>query len=281
MIEKVFSIGDFAISPFGVMLVLAFFAAYLQLVRGLRRLGAGDEDDASSILFAAGIGGILGGKIYYALLRQDWHALFDRAGIVWYGGLIGGFLAAAWVLRRRRLPWWLTLDAAGPAIALGYGVGRIGCFLVGDDYGKPTDLPWGVVFRKGVPPTTAGNLEDVFGIAPPPGTSAASWVAVHPTQLYETLAALLIWGVGLWLLGRALLPGIRFLTVIGLLAGERFAIEFLRAKDDRFFGELTVAQLISAAILVLVLATLARRRRAVDGDGPAPGAAADAGATRA
>ena len=105
---------------------------------------------------AAGIGGVLGAKIYYALLYRDWSLLFERFGLVWYGGLILGTLAVIWVARRRRLTGWAVTDAAAPGLALGYGLGRIGCFLVGDDFGMPTDLPWGVAFPKGLPaPTTA------------------------------------------------------------------------------------------------------------------------------
>ena len=80
MIQELFHIGPIVISPFGVMLVLAFFSGYLQLRRGMKRLGVGDEEDASSILFAAGVGGVLGAKIYYAILYGDWHLLFDRFG---------------------------------------------------------------------------------------------------------------------------------------------------------------------------------------------------------
>ena len=127
MIEEVFHIGSFSVSPFGVMLVLAFWAAYLQLRRGFKMAGAGDEDDASALLFAGGLGGIAGAKIYFAILYRDWHVLLDRAGLVWYGGFILGAACVIWVIVRRRLPIWPTLDAATPALALGYAIGRIGC----------------------------------------------------------------------------------------------------------------------------------------------------------
>ncbi len=259
MIEELFRIGDFAISPFGVMLVAAFFAAYTQLRWGMKRLGIGDEEDASAILFAAGLFGILGGKAYYAILYRDWALLFDRAGLVWYGSFIVGTIAAFWVIRRRRLPIWSTLDATGLGLALGYSVGRVGCFLVGDDYGRPTDLPWGMEFRVGVPPTTAGNLRDYFGVDVG-DVAPETWMSVHPTQLYETFAALGIWIVGRRLFRGTFAPGVRFLTIVALLACERFAVEMFRAKDDRFFGSFTVAQAISVTIIVLALTTLMRRR---------------------
>lgn len=244
------------------MLVAAFLVGYWQLRVGMKRVGAGDEDDASSILFAAGIGGIAGAKIYYAILYRDWQLLFERSGLVWYGGFFLASVLVIWVIRRRRLPVWPILDAATPALALAYGVGRIGCFLVGDDYGRPTSGPWGIAFANGLPPTTAGYLRDDFGLAIAPGTPDETLLAVHPTQLYETALALAIFAIGAWALRRSWRPGAVALLVFALLAGERFAIEFVRAKDDRFFGPLTLAQVLSLAIVLAVLVVAWRRRLA-------------------
>jgi phosphatidylglycerol:prolipoprotein diacylglycerol transferase len=226
----------------------------------MKRLGIGDEEDASAIVFAAGLGGILGAKIYYAILNMDWRLLFDRSGLVWYGGFIAGTAGVLWIMRRRRLPAWPMLDAATPALALGYAVGRLGCFLVGDDYGRPTDLPWGIAFPVGLPETTAGNLRQMFGVDIPSSVPDDTLLRVHPTQLYETAIALAIWGFALWLFRRRPQPGTVALTVFGLLAVERFLIEFLRAKDDRFFGGFTLAQVISVAVLILVLGIAWYRR---------------------
>jgi phosphatidylglycerol---prolipoprotein diacylglyceryl transferase len=261
MIEELFRIGSFSISPFGVMLVLAFFASYLQLRWGMKRLGIGDEEDASALVFAAGVGGILGAKIYYTILNMDWRLLFDRSGLVWYGGFILGFLCVLWMMIRRRLPAWPMTDATGPALAIGYAVGRIGCFLVGDDYGRPTDLPWGVAFPVGLPETTAGNLRDMFGVQIPESVPDSALLRVHPTQLYETAMALAIWGFSLWLLKRRLQPGTVALTVFALLAVERFLVELVRVKDDRFFAGFTLAQVISLAVLLIVLGVAWYRRR--------------------
>ena len=262
MIDELFHIGSFSISPFGVMLVASLFVAYWQLRKTMRHFQIGDEEDASAIIFAVGFCGILGGKIYYSILFGDWRLLYDRAGIVWYGAFIGGFLALLWTLYHRRLPVARTFDATAPGLALGYAVGRVGCFLVGDDYGRPTDLPWAVSFKVGLPPTTADNLRSVFGVETPPELIGPDgWVAVHPTQLYETTAALIIWGVALWLLRRDVRPGTLFLTVAGLMAGERFLVELIRVKDDRYLGDFTLAQLISVLIVVTVLIVGWRRRR--------------------
>ncbi|MBW8874234.1 MAG: prolipoprotein diacylglyceryl transferase [Acidobacteria bacterium] len=262
MIKEIFHIGSFSVSPFGVMLVFAFLAGYLQLRWGMRQLGIGDEEDASALVFAAGVGGILGAKVYYAILNWDWHLLFDRSGLVWYGGFIAGFLGVVWMIRRRRLPVWPLADVVAPALALGYGIGRIGCFLVGDDYGRPTDLPWGMAFPVGLPETTAGNLRRMFGVAVPASIPDDTLLRVHPTQLYETALALAIWGFALWLFKRRPEPpGTVALAVLALLAVERFLIEILRAKDDRFFGGFTLAQVISVAILLLVAVVAWVRRQ--------------------
>jgi phosphatidylglycerol:prolipoprotein diacylglycerol transferase len=274
MYPELFRIGDFPISSFGLLLVLSFVAAYLQLRWGLRRLGAGDEDDAAALVFAAGFFGIVGAKVYYAALYQDWRLLFDRSGLVWYGGFALALTAVLWTAHRRKLPPWPTVDAMSLSLALGYAIGRVGCFLVGDDYGVPTTLPWGTVFPEGAaPPSTAGNLRYQFGVEVPADIPDAQLLAVHPTQLYETLACLGVWGLGLWLLhrrghrdapaswSRGSPAGALGMAVLALLALERFLVELLRAKDDRFLGGLTVAQLISLAVLAAAVALLARRMK--------------------
>ncbi len=265
VIEELFRIGPLSVSPFGVMLVAALVAALLQLRWGLRRTGlskARAADDAASIVLAGALGGVVGGKAYYALLHGDWQLLYSRAGLVWYGGFLAGAAVVLLVMRRRRMPPWSTADAVAPALALGYGVGRIGCLLVGDDYGGPTDLPWGMTFPRGPIPTVAGAMEREFGVEFPPDVAADALVAVHPTQIYETLTSLAIFWLGRTLLLRGVAPGGVVLPVIGLLSLERFLVEFLRAKDDRFFGPLTVAQLIAVALMILIVALWLRRRRA-------------------
>jgi phosphatidylglycerol:prolipoprotein diacylglycerol transferase len=227
----------------------------------MRRLTVGDEEDSSAVLLAAALGGLAGGKLYYAILQGDWHTLIERAGIVFYGSLIGGAVGVLLVIRLRRLPLWKMIDAIGPSLALGYALGRVGCLLVGDDYGVPTDKPWGMTFPEGPIPTTARDLQRYFGVEVPAGYAPDDQVPVHPTQLYETITALVIWWLGRrLLLRRGWSPGLAGLTVFGLLALERFGVEFLRAKDDRLLGPLTVAQGISLVILVLVSVVAARRR---------------------
>lgn len=267
MIREVFHIGSFSVSPFGVMLALAFFVGYLQLRWGLLRLGVGDEDDASMLIIAAGLGGIVGAKVYFAILYHDWRLLLDRAGLVWYGGFVVGALAVLWVIRSRRLSAWGVVDATAPGLALGYAVGRIGCFLVGDDYGLPTDSWLGVKFPVGPSPSTAETLRTQFGVKLPDSMPGNTLLAVYPTQLFETAVALAIWGLGIWMVRRAPREGSVACTILALLALERFLVEFLRAKDDRLLGEFTLAQAISLAVILLMggLWLLLRRREGAAG----------------
>ena len=279
MIDELFRIGPISISPFGPMLVVAFLGAFAQLRWGLRRLDAGSDEDANAILIAAALGGILGGKIYYALLYQDVSLIWNRAGIVFFGSLIGGTLTAVWVIRRRGLRLWPVIDAGGLAVAIGYSLGRVGCLLVGDDYGRPTQLPWGMTFPNGPIPTTVADLQRNFDVELPVGLPPDQYVAVHPTQIYETVLALAIFLIGRrWLVRSARVDervaGIVGLGVFALLMVERFAIEFLRAKDDRFFGPLTLAQVISLALLAVIaflVVSLRRRSQGTAGQA-APGA---------
>lgn len=267
MIPELFRIGSVSISPFGVAMMAAFLAAYLQLRWALVRLEAGDAEDAGALVFWGGFAGIIGAKVYYAVLYGDPSLLLERWGLVWYGGFLAAVATLLWIVRRRRLPLGSTVDALSLALPLGYAIGRVGCFLVGDDYGRPTDLPWGIAFRDGLPPTTAGSLREQFGVDLPAAIPDSELLRVHPTQLYETAAALLIWWIGRRLLRSHAAPGRVALAVLGLLAVERFLVELVRVKDDRFFAGLTLAQLISLAVLAVVAVLWGRRRRRE----PAPG----------
>jgi phosphatidylglycerol:prolipoprotein diacylglycerol transferase len=257
MFPTLLKFGSFEITTFGFMMFLGFLVGGLVIGRQFRRSGLGD-DLASSVVLAAALGGIIGAKVYYAILYRSLDALWSRGGLVWYGGFIGGFLAVTWLIRRARVSWLRAADGVAPALAIGYALGRIGCFLVGDDYGRPTESWVGVAFPKGLPPTTADSLRG-FGVAIDPTIPGDMLLRVHPTQLYEAGASLIFFGVLLAMASRVKVPG-RVFGMFLLLAGvERFLVEILRAKDDRFLGPLTVAQVISV-VLVLGGAWLLARR---------------------
>jgi phosphatidylglycerol---prolipoprotein diacylglyceryl transferase len=248
MYPTLIRIGSFEITTFGLLMFLAFVAGGWILARQFRRYGL-DEELASTIVMFGAIGGIIGAKVYYAILFRDWHLLFDRAGLVWYGGLIGGFIACSIVVIRRKAPYFTVTDAAAPAMAIGYAIGRLGCFMVGDDYGRPTDAWFGVAFPKGAPPTTARSLRE-FGVNIDPSISDTTVLRVHPTQIYESLSALVMFGILMWMAKRRHGAGTLFAAFLIMLGIERFFVEMVRAKDDRFFGPLTVAQIISIVLVV-------------------------------
>lgn len=246
-------IGRLTITSFGVMMALAFLAAYQVSRLEFDRMGK-DPELAADLLLGALVGGIVGAKLYYVFLNWDLTVhdplgmLFSRAGLVWYGGLLGGTVGVILMIRRRGERILPVGDALAPAVALGYAIGRIGCFLVGDDYGRPTDSWVGVAFPDGAPPSTAGNLREGFGVSIPDSIPDSAVLEVHPTQLYEVGLSLLIFAV-LWRL-RGERPVGRVFALWLVLAGlERFAVEFFRAKDDRFFGALTLAQLFSIGLV--------------------------------
>ena len=260
MFPTLLKIGSFEITTFGFMMFLGFLIGGIVIGRQFRRSGLGDEL-ASSVVIATALGGIIGAKVYYAILYRSLDALWSRGGLVWYGGFIGGFIAVTYVVRKAKASWLRVADGVAPAIAIGYALGRIGCFLVGDDYGRPTNSWVGMAFPQGLPPTTAQHLRE-FGVAVDPALPGDLLLRVHPTQLYEAGASFIFFGLLLWMATRVKIPG-RVFGLFLLLAGvERFLVEIFRAKDDRFLGPLTVAQLISVFLVLGGVWLLARRAEA-------------------
>src|SRR5690554_2064430 len=180
------------------MMFLAFLTAGVIARSELRRLGL-DEEKAWDLLFMAVVGGVIGAKLYYVFLNFDQlqaqgiSYLFNRGGMVWYGGFGLAAILVAWEARRSGLHVPTIADVAAPAIALAYAVGRVGCFLVGDDYGRPTDSWVGIAFPQGSPPSTVESLRR-FGIEPDPALieKYGNVLPVHPTQLYEVAMSTII-----------------------------------------------------------------------------------------
>lgn len=262
----VFRIGSFEITGFGIMMMLAFLVGGWLVTLELRRRGWNPEYGAD-VVVAAVIGGVIGAKLWYVALTGDLDALLSRGGLVWYGGFIGGTLAVVFNGWRLGVPLRWTMQLVAPSLAISYALGRVGCFLVNDDYGRPTDLPWGMRFPEGLPPSTAGNLQTLFGIPVPPGTDPSTVLAVHPTQIYEAVIMLAAFAV-LWRLRDARPVGWLFGLYLVFAGAERFLVEIVRAKDDRFLGPFTLAQLTSVLLIAVGAWLLVRWR---SGESPAPG----------
>ena len=230
MYPTLFKLGQFEVSTFGVMVAAGSLVGLWLFARELRRGHLPQEalNGATLGVFA----GLLGAKLLFVVEHLGEESflslLSSRGGLSWFGGLIGGVGTGLWMLHRRHVALVPALAAAAPALAIGHAIGRLGCFMVGDDYGRPSDLPWAVAFPEGRPPTS---------------------VPVHPTQLYEAAALVVI----AWLLVRWRRDRVPDHQVFGrylVLAGAtRFAIEFIRV-NLRIVGPFTLAQLISMSLII-------------------------------
>jgi phosphatidylglycerol---prolipoprotein diacylglyceryl transferase len=234
MYPVLFSVGGFEITSFGVLVAIAALVGVSMFRRELARSGLPENAVDGAIIGV--LAGLVGAKLLWVTEHLGEEAftslLFSRGGLSWFGGLVGGVGAALVYFLVKGYPLVRTIAAASPALAAGHAIGRIGCFLVGDDYGRPTDLPWGVAFPKGMPPTTD---------------------RVHPTQLYEA-AVLTVLAVFLIRWRRRGVPDHIVLGRYLVLGGAtRFLIEFIRV-NDRVVAGLTVAHI---AALLMMLAGLA------------------------
>ncbi|MGH7900201.1 MAG: prolipoprotein diacylglyceryl transferase, partial [Thermodesulfobacteriota bacterium] len=149
-----------------------------------------------------------------------------------YGALLTAIFTFVVVARLKKIDFWFLGDAAAPALLLAYSIGRIGCLLIGDDYGTPSNLPWAVSFPHGSPPT---------------------FERVHPTQIYDTLLMFIAF-LFLWRIRKRDLPTgwISYFTLI-ILGVERFLIEFIRSTTPSFIPFLSEAQIISIGFIVVGL----------------------------
>lgn len=249
-------IGGAPITSFGVFMFLTFMVGGLVLRPEVERVGL-DQEKAWDFIVMGVVGGILGAKAYYVILNypslfaDPIGSIFSRGGMVWYGGFLGGLAAVSWEVRKSGLRWAQMADLIAPVLAIGYAVGRMGCFFVGDDYGRPTDAWFGVKFPEGAPPTRVSAMENHFGIEVDPRLVErfGEVIPVHPTQLYEVVMSLMIFGF-LWRIRKHSYGEGWIWWIWFVLAGAgRFLVEFVRLKDDRFWGMFTMAQVISLVLI--------------------------------
>jgi phosphatidylglycerol---prolipoprotein diacylglyceryl transferase len=245
-------IGPITLGTYGLMVATGLICGFFLLRADFLRRGV--SADAEAIIGITGLAGLVGSRLYHLLespaefFADPWPQLFSTMGFAFVGAIIGGFLALVLLAKRFRISPLLMLDAASPAAAIGYGIGRIGCLISGDgDYGQPTNLPWGMAFPNGIVPTTESCVQ----------WGAPADCRVHPTPIYEFLAALLIFWI-LWRLGERCIKthapsGLIFAAYLVLTGISRFLVEIIRINPRSFYG-LTNAQ---AASVVSVIAGVA------------------------
>lgn len=229
MYPVLFELFGVHVTSYGVSKALAALAAWWVLRAEFGRLGW-DREVAGSLVLWGTLSGFMGAKLYYLAEHAGQLSLhhLGGSGFTWYGGFLAGAVAFTVVARRNGLPLAATASASVAPLSLAYGIGRLGCLLAGDGtYGRPTDLPWGMAFPDGMVPTM---------------------VPVHPTPLYEALAAFVIAAL-LWHVRTRWRP----IAIVGAYASlsglARFVVEIVRINDPVVFG-LTQPQLWSLALAV-------------------------------
>ena len=245
MYPELFRIGSFPINTYGVFLAVAFLCAILISVKLAARDGLPREKIYDLSLWML-VASLIGSKVLMLFTEPEyrdhpWQLLsldFLRSGGVFYGGLVGAILMGYFLMKRYRLPWWKTADACAPGIAIGNFFGRQGCFAAGCCWGKPTSLPWGVKFSE------LGH--EITGV--PTNTY------LHPTQLYESFAMLIVFFFLLWLHKRKRFNGQVILVYALSYSVVRFAIEFVR-DDPRgdIFGLTSLTGLSTSQMISLVV----------------------------
>jgi phosphatidylglycerol---prolipoprotein diacylglyceryl transferase len=241
-------LGPITLGTYGILVATALLVAFFVLRADFVRRAL--TVDAETVIGITGLAGLAGARLYHLMesprefFADPWPLLFSTMGFAWFGSLIAGFIALVLLARYYKIGILTMLDAASPAAALGYGVGRIGCLISGDgDYGTPTSLPWGMSFPNGIVPTTE---------------------RVHPTPIYEFLIALvlfwILWRLGGWAIRNARPAGIVFAAYLVLSGVARFLIEIIRI-NPRSFLWMTNAQvaslgsILAGAILFLAVRT--------------------------
>jgi phosphatidylglycerol:prolipoprotein diacylglycerol transferase len=255
----VVNLGPLPLTGFGIAMLGSFVIAQLVAQAVLSRRGQ-NPDIMPDMVIAAVVGGLLGGKIYYAILNGSFASLTERAGFVFWGGLMGGILATAIWMKIKKISFTMVSDASAPALAAAYAVGRTGCWAVGDDYGRAWSSRFAVKFPEGAPPSTVQYMSSEFHQGTFAGMAPTDVVAVYPTQLFEVAMGMVMFAV-LWRLkDHKHAAGWLFGAYCVLAGAERIIVEFFRAKDDRFLGPFTVAQLIGLLFLVGGIVWMQMRR---------------------
>jgi phosphatidylglycerol---prolipoprotein diacylglyceryl transferase len=249
-----FEIGDWPVYAYGVLLAAAYLAA-LQLAVARARSRGIDGNKVMDLGIYLIIAALVGAKLmlvvvdfkYFMAQPREILSLV-RAGGVFYGGLIAALLVAIWLVRRYDFSLWTTADLFAPGIALGHVIGRLGCLMAGCCYGRPTDVPWAITFTN---PLAAANVGTPLG------------VPLHPTQLYDAGAELLILLLLLFTERRGRpFAGRTFWLYVLLYGVSRFVIEFFRGDDRGVLFGVSTSQFVSLIAVPVALLMLIRLRSA-------------------
>lgn len=245
MLPYLIQIGSFAIPSYGLLVAVAFLAALTLASRFARERGVNSDQIVNLGVYCA-LTGMLGAKVLMIALdpalRTSLSEIFSlntlQSAGIFFGGLITATVFAVFYLRAQGMPVLSTCDLFAPGVAIGHGIGRLGCFAAGCCWGKPTNLPWAVTF------TRADNT-----------TGVPLNIPLHPTQLYEALAEAIICLVLIWQL-RQKKPAGRVIGLYGVLyGGVRFGVEFLREHDSSnpFGGPFVLEQWIALGLAAVGL----------------------------
>ena len=254
-----FNIGSITVHSHGTMMGIAFMAGILIAMARAEKLKI-NPDAILNLGIVAIITSIVGARLLFVVENFDRFMrspidiiMIQRGGLTFYGGFIGGYLSSVAYLRLKGLRIWKVGDLLAPSIILGLGITRIGCFLNGDDFGTPTDLPWGISFPAG---------------------SFANQIAgdqnLHPTQLYEMAVAFIMVGVLIFMERRKKFDGQVFWSLVIIYGVARFFIEFVRGDmivrayiGNPFWNNARIIGLIGSVIAIFMMIRLSKVKEAV------------------
>lgn len=246
MYPELFSIGNVSVYSFSVMVLVSFLVGWLVASSEIKRKGL-NPNVTDFLVIACVVGGLVGAKVlflYQNVSLSDFindYVRYIASGLTFFGGIIGSLIMIWLVSLYYKISFWQLTDCCSPAVILALAIGRVGCLLVGDDYGIPSSLPWALSFPNGSPPT---------------------FERVHPTQIYESIAMVISFII-VWKLRKGDYP-IGWMTGLTLiiLGVVRFPLEILRNTTPSFIPEMSQAQLISIILIIIgVLKILSLRKR--------------------
>ena len=242
MYPVIVQLGTFELRSYGIIVALSFLLGLWLSTREAKRAGL-DPAIVQDFAFYALLGGIIGARLYFVVFSNPAYFLQKPWEIVavWHGGisivgaLLGGFLAALWYCRKKQLPFRRFADTLAPGVALGQAAGVIACLLNGDSYGKRADVAWAITYTD-------------------PRAMAPLNVPLHPVEIYEMAAYLLVFLLVWQTRGKTKTPGFAFLIYLAGYGAARFAVEFFRGNPAIFAWGIPAAQVFGVALVLAAIA---------------------------